>query len=623
MKWFAAAAALVFVSVTAPGADIFDVIPDDAVVVVVGRSYDESLGAVECYLGAAGVRPAGKQAADARLPLLGDLVALRADFARIAGEPGMNPKAPVALVVSYDRDSGPKRFLYRGVDEETWRAANKDRIVKDPSGAESLKGAPPTWFVFDAGYLVTSASPGASKAYERFAGRPLSTSRRASLQGRVGQHALAVNVSAPTAARIWKDKEAKFCDAVAADFCADYCGYLTGTETVPLPATLVSRMIADFLDYGDEIYLTADASEAALSVSGRVYVKPDGRYAQILAEQVGAAGDAGEIVPKSAVAGLTVGLRGPILWSYLKSLVGPFVAGTGKDASHTAASLAVLTQALEDFQSRVGLERALVCWMPNEGRYPAPVLVAQTKDAAGAVDVVSSSLVKLYSDPTFVNHAADLGFLFTGPPTKELATAGGRTTVTVTQRLQMSARYPVRAARLSVIVGDVFVWRLTALKGADAQFIVAGSFPTDKDLSSFLAGLEAGTPAAGAADVKSTAGANPVTIGAFIDLPAFAARRLMAAAKGDGRSTSSIPAPQAAHTAALAASAEPDGLRFDALVPADQVKALYNLVAGASGGVAEKPAKPAPGVVKKQPGAEKGGAEPETKPRKKSGWGRD
>ena len=607
MRRFALAAVLCL-SGAAHGADIFSVIPEDAVVVVVARNYDVGVGSLRRFADGCvpSTLPAGAERAG--LPFLGQLTELRGILDKTEQEYGGSASDALGLVVFVSEGGKTRAVTLEPVAEGPWQAANASSIRQTPRGAQVVRGNRQFFFRFNGEYLVSSRDAEAVSAYEKCLGKGLSGGRRSALEQLLQTHMIAANVSAPSLAKVWTSKQPTAAEAVAAAMCEHFKQCFGGTELLPLPEKFLSTVASDYLTNSDETYIGIDVTNDRVEFSGSAGMGRGSRYQAIIAEQAGGGEEACRLAPNAAVAAVCLSLEGEALWSYARGLVGPYVGGVLKDQTAIPNSLKAGQQVFDDFRSKVGLKRAafaLVC--AEDGRHPVPVLAAEVADAKAAITALSNSITSLYGDAMLRYYGKQRG-LYLGVPVKEQADADA---ATVKMPFSVSATDPVRAAMFKDVFGAHIVWRFAAMEQDAQQVVVAGQFTKSDMVKAVCSSFPAGTEGM----VGEFKPGDKAIGGAFVNLPLLAAARMKAAAKIAGTPVSGYQALPVVPGCAVRAYATEEGVAFEGMIPMEQVRAAFTVL----GKAAPKVVKPAEEPQKDTSSREKDTGE---RRRVRSGFGR-
>ena len=413
----------------------------------------------------------------------------------------------------------------RSADEAAWRSANAKQIDSDAkTGREVLKGKNGGYFEFADGCLITADSAATLNAYDAMKkAKALGSQRKSALQLVLFGSPIAVNVSAPTIARVWQNARGALCDDVAARIFGYTRGLTSGGTMVVVPASVPSKLLYDLAIYGDEMYFGVTPSAENLVISGQVFLRPLERFSSIVIEQKDSAPDSGAMVPGRPSVGMSMSLEGDVFWEYAKGFISPLTAGmAGTDRS--PASLELVKKLADDFRDSVGLKNAALLWTPGpDWRYPEPVLVAQAPDAAKAVDMLASAVTEAYTD-TLSSHTTRRWASGSASRRSEVSQPSGRHTVTVKLPFKTSGDDPVKGARMKAILGDSFVWRITAVTEGSRQAVVMGNFGSPGALDEFVAHVKIATeaPKSLEEDGAQTPAGRTLFAG-FVDLPEYSA----------------------------------------------------------------------------------------------------
>jgi hypothetical protein len=593
------AAAVLFIAAAAYGGEIYDVIPDDAIVVAVADKYEDGVGALKRLLDACVPASMPGELGGARMPLLGELVDLRKTLDQAQEEAGAY-ESPLGIGILAGADGKARVVTFEPVSEADWKTANAPHLREGPGVQQLNRGAKTIYYQFNGAYLITSTEAEGIREYARCIERPLSAARRKGIAEALSERSVAVNISAPTVVRAWAGGRKGGSDIVASAISQYFDGYATGTNTIPMPASFISAVITDYATYGDEIYVAADIADDRVEFSARARVKEGSLYAAILSSHEGKAREALSLVPATAAAALAVSFAGDIFWEHARSMLGSYVGGALKEQAGVSLSLKIVQQVFDEYRLTVGLEKAALALVRTaDGKYPAPVLVAETADSKAAVSSLAKGLVTLYSDNMLASYGKQEGF-YLSAPVLEQKTADA---ATVKIPFSMSSLDPVNAARVKGILGGEIVWRLAAMQRGGGQAVVAGEFSQQGPMDAVTK-----APAAGAGVFFSGGVAGKAVAAGFVNLPALAGERLKVALQVAGKDTGGVNYGTAKAPCTVTCYASGDGLTLEGKIPAEQIKSAFGVIGKAPVVIPPKEeAKPKPG---------------EKKPLKKRGFGR-
>lgn len=589
------------------GADVFTAIPDDAAFVAVSRNYKESLEALKGFLDASVPPGAGvpKAAADARIAFFGNVLSARQSVTNLlsdkelAGIAAEQPAAVIGLV--WGQGLGGV-LLIRGVDTAAWAKAHGWKPAEEPwRGVDTRAGGAKTYFEISKGLLITSNSAETLNAYDAVKAHPLRRERNSALQIALGSSPIVVNISSPTAARVWQVFKKDFCDKAGEAVADNIEPADKGMGAVYIPGTVFGKALSDFVANTDEAYLSIELTPDGLKVWGKANPVTDGVFESILSEQKGTAPAAAQMFSKRPAAVLGTGLSGSVFWAYIRGFKTPFAAGISAESRSSATSLGMLDSIADDFQNTVGLGKTAFVWaLRDDWRCPSPILVAEVADGHKAVDSVAGAIKKLYSDALMISYCKTFGFGLK-TPTIEKETAG-RYGAVVKVPFTMSALDPVKASRIKQFLGDSFVWRVAALELGGRHLVVAGDFSSKQALDTFVATLKPeSAPAAPVAASESPIdrGGNAI-ISLAVDLPQYMAGLVEGPLREGGLEPGRVRLPSTANACELSVAADRDLVRMGLIVPADQIRNSFAAVDAVSSSAAA-PAKKEPSACADTP----------------------
>lgn len=586
-------AAIVVAGAGAEGAESLKLVPDDAIVVISvpgitefadsvslfadavapGSSANISEGLAKFYTFNTGVRDGlDGQAPAAAFLLLGETAPSESTDPVIAEEGSLEGEGEPGPQEHPGPLEGVKPFFVIVLplaDEATWRSAMGERILKDEGDAyEQIAGAfgPDAYFTIRDGHVVAAENAEALDEWSELLAEGLSGGRAGRIESALQRAPLCVEVSLATLLRT-KPEILDVLSARAIDV------GMANAHAGPHKQMLFvyTKMLRDVADDIETILIEVNPSTSGISLAMNLDAVEGSLFANIFAAQRASDLSALEEIPERSFLFGTMGLDAEPLLDYFMDLNKEILQAVAGDASpeDMESALASYNAIMEDSR-RLGLfQNASFAAMKADGAGLEILATYKTDDPAEAVEMLSSGMQSVYSNPVGLKMGA-LSGLAPQPPEMSEETIATRQVKVIKQALGGEDADPQILKAVEVIYGNPMTTRIAA--GDDRMILTIGGDGTL--MREILEGPQAriSTDVIARSLASLSAEASCVVLASVPDLMMFGMSIGMAMG-GDMPEMPPLELPGASKLLAAAASFDGATARLELNVPIEQINA--------------------------------------------------